>query len=351
MIFYLIGLFPIYIFQMRFWIEPEMTNSRSELYEKHPDWIICQPNRTPRPGRGSTQLVLDASNPAVQDFIFGIVDHLMTENPEIAYIKWDANMSIANYGSSYLTADKQSHLYIDYHRGLRNVMKRIRAKYPTLVIQACASGGGRANYGILPYFEEFWTSDNTEALQRIYMQWGTSYFFPAVAMGSHVSASPNHQTGRITPLKFRFDVAMTGRLGMEIQPRNMTEDERSFAREAISTYKKIRPVIQQGDLYRLISPYDDKGVSSLMFCTPQKNRAVFFAYKLQHYCNQIIPRFRMDGLKADKQYRITELNREDPHPLALEGKVFSGRMLMEQGVELPLQHEYASRVLELTEVN
>ena len=141
---------------MRVWIEPEMTNSRSELYEKHHDWIICQPNRTPRPGRGSTQLVLDASNPAVQDFIFGIVDHLMTENPEIAYIKWDANMSIANYGSSYLTADKQSHLYIDYHRGLRNVMKRIRAKYPTLVIKACASGGGRANYGILPYFEEFW---------------------------------------------------------------------------------------------------------------------------------------------------------------------------------------------------
>lgn len=332
------------------WIEPEMTNSISELYEQHPDWIICQPNREPRPGRGGTQLVLDVSNPKVQDFMFGIVDGLMTENPDIAYIKWDANMSIANYGSSYLTKDKQSHLYIDFHRGLRKVMERIRAKYPNLVIQACASGGGRANYGILPYFEEFWVSDNTEALQRIYMQWGTSYFFPAVAMASHVSASPNHQTGRLTPLKFRFDVAMTGRLGMEIQPKNMTEQERVFAHKAIDTYKRIRPVIQQGDLYRLISPYDDKGVSSLMYCTPQKDRAVFFAYKTLHYCNQILPRFRMDGLKADAQYRLTELNVEDKRPLSVEGKTFSGKLLMEQGIELPLRNEYASRVLELEEV-
>ena len=147
-------------------------------------------------------------------------------------------MGVANYGSSYLPKDKQSHLNIDYHRGLRKVLERIRAKYPNLVIQNCASGGGRANYGLMPYFEEFWTSDNTEALQRIYMQWGTSYFFPAVAMGAHVASSPSHQTGRIMPLKFRFDVAMTGRLGMEMQPKNMTEKERAFARKAIATYNK-----------------------------------------------------------------------------------------------------------------
>lgn len=332
------------------WVEPEMTNTVSELYEKHPDWIICQPNRDPRPGRGGTQLVLDVANPEVQDFMFNLIDGLMTENPEIAYIKWDANMGVANYGSSYLPKEKQAHLSIDYHRGLRKVMERIRAKYPDLVIQACASGGGRANYGILPNFEEFWVSDNTEALQRIYMQWGTSYFFPAVAMGAHVGSSPNHQTGRIMPLKFRFDVAMSGRLGMEMQPKNMTEEERTFSRKAIATYKRIRPVIQQGDQYRILSPYDDKGAASLLYTTPAKDHAVFFVYKTLHYQNQLLPRFRMDGLDADKQYKLTELNASGNKALDLEGKTFSGALLMNEGIELPLEREYASRVIELTEV-
>lgn len=333
------------------WVEPEMTNTVSELYEKHPDWIICQPNREPRPGRGGTQLVLDMSNPEIQDFVYNLIDGLMTENPEIAYIKWDSNMGVANYGSSYLPKDKQSHLNIDYHRGLRKVLERIRAKYPNLVIQNCASGGGRANYGLMPYFEEFWTSDNTEALQRIYMQWGTSYFFPAVAMGAHVASSPSHQTGRIMPLKFRFDVAMTGRLGMEMQPKNMTEKERAFARKAIATYKDIRQVIQQGDLYRILSPYDDKGAASLLYTTPEKDCAVFFAFKTMHYMNQILPRFKMAGLNLDKQYRIQELNVQGNKPLNIEGKTFSGALLMNEGIELPLEYEYASRVLKLVEVS
>lgn len=328
------------------WIEPEMTNSVSELYEKHPDWIIRQSNREPRPGRGGSQLVLDVSNPKVQDFIFHVVDNLMTENPEIAYIKWDANMSIANYGSSYLTSDKQSHLAIDYHRGLRKALERIRAKYPDLVIQACASGGGRANYGLLPYFDEFWVSDDTDALQRIYMQWGTSYFFPANAMASHVSAAPNHQTRRVIPLKFRFDVAMTGRLGMEIQPKDMTEVEKDFSKKAISDYKVIRPIVQQGDLYRLISPYDKIGVSSLMYASADKNQAVFFAYKLEHFYNQELPRFKMAGLNPDKLYRIKELN-VNGKPINLNDKAIKGSLLMNVGVELPMREEYSSRVLML----
>ena len=333
------------------WIEPEMTNNQSELYEKHPDWIVCEPNREPHPGRGGTQLVLDLSNPDVQDFVFKVVDDLMTANPGIAYIKWDANMNIIDFGSSYLTHDKKSHLYVDFHRGFEKVCQRIREKYPDLVIQACASGGGRANYGVLPYFDEFWVSDNTDALQRIYMQWGTSYFFPAVAMASHVSAAPNHQTGRIIPLKFRFDVAMTGRLGMEIQPKNMTEEEKDFSRKAIATYKEIRPVVQQGDLYRLISPYDKQGVASLMYVAPDKQQAVFYAYKLEHYVNQTIPAFCMAGLDPDKRYRVTELNVTDKQPLTMEGKVFSGRFLMDNGLVLPLRTEYASRVLRLEAVN
>lgn len=333
------------------WIEPEMTNTKSELYEKHPDWIICQNNRTPSKGRGGTQMILDMSNPEVQDFVFGVVDNLMTNNPEIAYIKWDANASIMNYGSYYLPKDRQSHLYIEYHKGLNNVLERIRAKYPNLLMQACASGGSRVNYGLLPYFGEFWTSDNTDAYQRIYMQWGVSSFYPAIAMASHVSADRNHQTGRRTPLKFRFDVAMSGRLGMEMQPKDMTEADKEFAKRAIKAYKEIRPIVQHGDLYRLVSPYDKVGFASLMYATPEKDKAVFFAYRMEYLLNQVTPRVRMTGVDPQKQYKLVEMT-----PLkadkknSLDGKIVSGKLLLEEGIEVPFSGEYSSVVMQLIEV-
>ncbi len=340
------------------WIEPEMANTTSELFEKYPEWVIKAPNRDLVLGRGGTQVVLDLANPKVQDFIFGIVDNLMTKYPKIDYIKWDANMSIMNHGSTYLTQDLQEHLYIEYHRGFEKVCQRIRQKYPDLTIQACASGGGRANYGVLPYFEEFWVSDNTDALQRIYMQWGVSYFFPANTMASHISATPNHQTFRTIPLKYRIDVAMSGRLGMEIQPKNMTDEEKSLCRKAIETYKEIRPIVQQGDLYRLISPYDQQQVASLMYVSPEKEKAVFYWWKTEQFCNQHLPRVKMEGLSANKNYKIKELNRIDNEPLSFEGAIFSGTFLMNNGLEIPYTHkvdynklnDYASRVLLIEEV-
>ena len=340
------------------WIEPEMTNTTSELYEQHPEWIIKAPQRDPVLGRGGTQLVLDLSNPEVQDFVFGVVDNLLGKYPEIDYIKWDANMPISNHGSQYLPADKQSHLYIEYHRGFAKVCDRIRAKYPDVTIQACASGGGRANWGILPWFDEFWVSDDTDALQRVYMQWGTSYFFPAIAMASHISAAPNHQTFRTIPLKYRIDVAMSGRLGMEIQPKNMTDEEKTLCKNAIAEYKQIRPIVQLGDLYRLVSPYDKLGLASLMYVTPEKDKAVFYWWKTEHFVNQHLPRVVMAGLDPDKLYKVHELNRIDNVPLSCEGKVYSGAYLMANGLEIPYNHivdyhkqnDYASRVLYLEAV-
>ena len=337
------------------WIEPEMANTVSELYDAHPDWIVKAPNREPVLGRGGTQVVLDLSNPKVQDFVVSVVEDLMTENPDIDYIKWDANCPIAIHGSQYLTADNQSHLYIEYHRGFAKICDRIRAKYPDLTIQACASGGGRANYGVMPWFDEFWVSDNTDALQRVYMQWGTSYFFPAIAMASHISAAPNHQTFRRIPLKYRIDVAMSGRLGMEIQPKNMTDEEKDMCRKAIAEYKVIRPVVQFGDIYRLVSPYDNLGVASMMYCSPEKDKAVFYWWKLEHFCDQHLPRVTMAGLDPEAVYKVTELNRIDNSPLPFEGKTFSGRFLMENGLEIPYTHQvdyhkqndWASRVLYL----
>ncbi len=338
------------------WIEPEMANTTSELYEAHPDWVIKAPLREPVQGRGGTQVCLDLSNPKCQDYVFKIVDDLLSKYPEIAYIKWDANAPVMNHGSQYLSKDDQSHLFIAIHEGLIKTLKRIRAKYPDVVIQDCASGGGRANYGLLPYFDEFWVSDNTDALQRVYMQWGTSYFFPAIAMAQHISAVPNHTVYRTTSMKFRIDVAMSGRLGMEIQPKNMTDEEKALCRQAIADYKTIRPVVQFGDLYRLHSPYEGDNLASLMYVTEDKQQAVYYWYKLETFHNEHMPRVKMQGLDPNKSYKVHELNRIDNTPLSCEGKTFTGAYLMANGLEMPYRHDvdhnkkndWSSRVLQLT---
>lgn len=331
------------------WIEPEMTNSKSELFEAHPDWVVAHPTRELSKGRGGTQLVLDLSNPKVQDFVVSIVDNLVKENPSLHYIKWDCNMSMNNFGSSYLTADRQSHLFVDYHLGLRSALERIRAAHPDLVIQLCSSGGGRVNWGALPYFDEFWVSDDTDAQQRLFIQWGTSHFYPTMAMAQHVSASPNHQTGRVIPLKFRFDVAMTGRLGMEMKPSDLNEREREYAKKAFAFYKEIRPIVQLGDQYRLLSPYDNKGFCSEMFVAEDKSQAVFFCYKFENYIGLETPRWHMAGLDPDATYRLNEFEGTE-RSRYFENKTFSGRFLMETGIDASLGRQFASRVIRLTKI-
>ena len=331
------------------WIEPEAVNTKSELFEKHPEWALQTKGRELKLGRGGTQLVLDMTNPQVQDFAFKIVDDLLTQYPEIAYIKWDANASIQNVGSLYLPMQKQTNLYVDYHRGLIKVLERIRQKYPHVTIQDCASGGGRANYGLLPYFDEFWVSDNTDALQRVFIQYGTSLFFPANAMAQHIGGAPYWNTGgRVIPLKFRCDVAMSGRLGIELQPKHMNDEERQQVMTCFKDYKELRNVVQTGNLYRLVSPYNKKGMSSIMFVDGAQQQAVFFVYKTANYYNQQLPRIRLAGLNPDKTYTLSEKNvRVGQKPCDLSGKQFTGRFLMEVGVEVPLWEDYASRVFVL----
>ena len=345
------------------WVEPEAVNTRSELFEAHPEWALQERGRELKLGRGGTQLVLDMTNPKVQEFVFNLVDDLLTKHPEIAYIKWDANASIQNCGSTYLPRDKQSNLYIDYHLGLVKTLERIRAKYPNVVIQNCASGGGRANYGLMPYFDEFWVSDNNDALQRVYIQWGTSYFFPSNAMAQHIGGSPYLMTGRTTPIKFRCDVAMSGRLGMELQPAHMTETERAQCTTAFQDYKELRELIQLGNLYRLVSPYslpcgEGRGevaaqrVASLMYVNDTKDHAVLFAYGLTSFMKQASRRIRLAGLDPDRTYTLTERNvRHGEQPCALDGQSFTGAHLMSVGLDIPLSTEYnidyPSRIFEL----
>ncbi len=317
------------------WIEPEMVNTKSELFEKHPEWGMYFDNRPMTLDRGGTQMTLDLSNPEVQDFVFGVVDDLMTKYPELAYIKWDANCAMGMYNSHYLPKDKQSHLNIAYHRGLKSVLDRVRAKYPDLVMQACASGGGRMTYGYLDYFDEFWTSDNTDALQRVYMQWSASSFYPAIAMASHINELTNHITGRVAPIKFRADVAMSGRLGIEIQPKDMTAEDKEFVRRAMSSYKDVRHIVQFGDLYRLISPYDNYNIASLMYATESKDEAVLFVYDMESMINPNVPNVKLSGVDPNKNYKITDLTPVDPaKPCQYNGRVVSGKVLKEVGLSV-----------------
>ena len=323
------------------WIEPEMVNPKSELYGKHPEWIVKDKlHETPLK---RSQYLLDLTNPDVQDFVFNVFDGVMKLSANIDYIKWDANRIVENVGSDYLSGDEQSMFWIRYIQGFYSVMERIRAKYPEVLIQACASGGGRVEYGNQKYFDEVWTSDDTEALVRTQIQYGFSLFYPATIMGSHVSDVPNHQTHNVTPIKFRFDIASWGRLGMELQPKKMTEEEKTFAKRAIESYKGYRDILINGDLYRLGSPYDSRGEFGILYVTEDKRRAVLFVYRTAYDNRYTAVQLKLDGLDAGRNYLITELN-VDKSNCWFSGKVLPGSMLMNKGLNPPFIQVYDSGV-------
>ena len=332
------------------WIEPEMVNPESELAENHPEWIVQSNGRAKITWRN--QLLLDLSNPKVQDFVFNVFDSLLTTHPGIEYVKWDANRHVEQAGSTYLSDTEQTHLWVAYTEGLYAVYDRIRAKYPEFVIQDCASGGGRLDYGALKYHNEYWTSDNTDPLSRIFIQYGTTLIYPPVGAASHVSTSPNHQTQRMTPLKFRFDVAMTGRLGMELQPKDIQGGDRVFAEEAIKNYKQfVRPIVTTGDLYRLKSPYDEGGWASQLFVAKDKAEAVFYAFSLEPHLRGIYPTIKLNGLDANKKYQITEINKNGKGRFWGDGETFSADYLMNVGLELQIADQYDSAVFMLKAVD
>lgn len=333
--------------QFGIWVEPEMANTTSELVDKHPDWVLREKTRRLRQGRGGTQVVLDMTNPALRDNIYQQMDAMIQSIPGLAYIKWDANADFMNAGSTWLAADRQPNLWFDYTAGLYELLGRLRAKYPDIIMKACSSGGGHMDYGFLRYADEFWTSDDTDARQRVFIQWGAGHFYPACAMAAHVTAVPNHQTHRSTPLKFRFDVAMSGRLGFELHPKNMAAEEIAFAKRAVADYKRLRPVIQQGDLYRLVSPWDNN-YASLMYVSDDKSRAVVFVYGLNRFILADYPTpLPLQGLDPGKRYKITEINKEKRDHSRVNGKTLGGTALLGMGLPIKLEGDYDSAVFEL----
>ena len=317
------------------WVEPEMVNPKSELYETHPDWVIAMRDHPRREGRN--QLVLDLGRTEVQDYIYGLMDELLADNPQIAYVKWDCNYTIVDPGSAGLAWDRQQNLQLDYINGYYALMTRIVQRHPGVIFQACGSGGGRADFGAMKYHHEFWTSDNTDPYDRVFIQWAHSYVFPAIAMGSHVTESPNHYSKRNTPLKFRFDVAMSGRLGLELQPQRLQPEEIAWTNQAVSEYKRIRPVVQFGDLYRLVSPYTHD-LAALLYVLENngKQQAVFLAYLKDHRLISEYGPVRLAGLDPAKRYTINEFNLElNQKPIVAEtGRILGGDYLMARGLHI-----------------
>ena len=323
------------------WIEPEMVNPKSELFEKHPDWAIHDANRKTYYYRN--QLVLDLSNPAVQDYVYGVVENLMKENPEIAFFKWDCNSPITNIYSPYLK-DKQGQLYIDHVRGVYNVMKRVKENYPNVPMMLCSGGGARCDYEALKYFTEFWCSDNTDPVERVYIQWGFSQFFPAKAMCAHVTS-----WNKNTSVKFRTDVASMCKLGFDIGLKDMTADELAYCQDAVANWKRLQPAIMDGDQYRLVSPYETNHMA-VNYVSKDQKKAVLFAYDVYPRFQEKLINVKLQGLDPNKTYKVEEINLMPGVDSALKsnGQTYTGDYLMKVGIEVFGFAATQSHVLELT---
>jgi alpha-galactosidase len=323
------------------WLEPEMVSPKSELYEKHPDWVVKQNGRDEFYFRN--QLVLDLSNPKVQDFVYNTIDDMLQKNPKLAYIKWDCNAVIYNAYSNY--QKNQQHFYIEYVRGLYKILERVRAKY-TLPMMLCSGGGGRVDYAALQYFTEFWPSDNTEPLERIFMQWEYSYFYPAISTSNHVT-----DWGK-QPIKFRTDVAMMGKLGFDIVVSKLPEKDLKFCKDAVILYNGIKSIIWGGDQYRLSNPRTEN-VASLLYVDSLKNNGVIFNYLVNNRYEEGSKKpIKITGLATDKKYRIREVNVYPGEKSTIdETRIYSGDFLINIGLNPKVSANRASVILKIEAVN
>jgi alpha-galactosidase len=321
--------------QFGIWMEPEMVNPRSELFEQHPDWVIRQPKRELELQRH--QLVLDLTRPEVQDLEWQTIKSILNV-PDIAYAKWDCNRYLTQPGSSYLGPGHQDELWIDYVQALYTLMAKTVKAFPNTELMLCSGGGGRADYGALKFFHEFWPSDNTDPVARVQMQWDYSYFFPCMALASHVTHSGNR------PMHFACSVAMSARFGMDLDLTKLPAEDKAICAGAIRAYKQIRDVTQLGDLYRLESPNGDfRG--ALNFVAPDRARAAVFVFQMKD--GQNLP-VRPQGLDPARRYTVRELN---PAPgraaMNQEGRTLTGDELMRGGLMPSCSRALEACVIEL----
>jgi alpha-galactosidase len=308
------------------WFEPEMISPDSDLYQTHPDWCLHVPDRYRSLGRN--QLILDYSRLEVQDAVIEMISKVLS-SADIFYVKWDMNRNMTDIGSAKLPVNRQMETAHRYMLGVYRVMNSITEKFPEVLFESCSGGGGRFDPGILYYMPQNWTSDDTDAVERLKIQYGTSIVYPSSVMTAHVSAIPNHQTGRSTSIDFRGNAAMAANFGYELDVTKMSEEEKNIVRNQIIIYKEMRQLIQFGDFYRLLSPFEGN-YTAWMYISEDKKKAAVFIYKILSVPNDVLFRFKLAGLNPNYKYII---NISDNVMEA--GMDLSGEQLMNYGLNLP----------------
>lgn len=300
------------------WFEPEMVSPDSDLYRAHPDWCLHVPDRHRSLGR--SQLILDYSREDVREAIIKMLTDILS-SADISYVKWDMNRNMSEIGSALLDSFRQQETAHRYMLGVYEVMDIITDRFPDVLFESCSGGGGRFDPGILYYMPQNWTSDDTDGVERLKIQHGTSIVYPSCSMTAHVSDVPNHQTGRITSMDFRHHVAMSGNFGYELDVTRFTDDERSYIKQQVALYKSIRRVIQFGDLYRLENPFEGND-SSLIYVSEDKKEAVLFLYRVLNIPNEAIRRIKLAGLNPSYDYEVGEKT------------IISGEQLINYGINI-----------------
>ncbi len=321
------------------WVEPEMVNPDSALYAEHPAWAVGQPTRHPR--RWRHQLVLDVLQPDVADFVCGVVDRVLAENPGISYLKWDANRPLTDPGSPTLGAERQANFWVDHARATWRLMETVAERHPEQTLMLCASGGGRVDLGSLRWFHEVWLSDNTDPVDRVRMQWAASHFLPANVVAAHVTREGDR------PVAFGCAVAMSARFGFDVDFAGMSDDELAVCRRAVELYRDIRPLVQQGDLWRLVPPGER---AALAYVSTNRQRAVVFAFQLAASSDDP-GHLRPGGLDPDRIYEVTAVDlAAGPEPTGTNVARRQGAALMKEGVAWPLREPCTARIWVLQSV-
>lgn len=312
------------------WIEPEMVSEDSDFYRAHPDWVLQIPGRKPVYSRN--QLVLDFSRKEVREAVFLQICQVLDQG-NVEYVKWDMNRSLAE---AYSMEHNQGKVMYQYVIGVYDFLEKMLKRYPQILIEGCSGGGGRFDAGMMYYTPQIWCSDNTDAVDRIKIQYGTSFFYPASVVGSHVSAVPNHQTGRSVSLHTRGIVAMAGTFGYELDPGKVTEEEKEEIREQIAEYRKYAGLIQSGDYYRLSNPFLEE-YAAWMFVSLDRKQVLLYVVMLEIHGNMTVNYVRLKGIVKDGVYRDVRT-----------GQRYFGSALMEAGIPLPVEMgEYLGYRMEL----
>lgn len=302
------------------WFEPEAVSEDSELYRKHPEWVIRIPKRMPV--RARYQLILNLSDPAVVEYLYTVISKILREN-HIEYVKWDMNRSICDWYTDRLPQDRQMEMPHRYVLGLYELLERLTHDFPDVLFEGCSGGGGRFDAGMLYYCPQIWCSDDTDAHERTLIQYGTSFFYPTSTVGAHVSAVPNHQTGRVTSLKTRGIVAMAGSFGYELDLSTLTDEEKKEVAEQVKKYKEYQKLIYRGTYYRLSDPFED-GMAAWSWISEDEEQILIQGVVYRSASNTLRRRLRLTGLNERASYQEPE-----------SGRVYTGAALMSGGILLP----------------